>query len=65
MPDQRLMTQQQMTNTRSPANLPQLNTANLPMTMPPGVIMSPREGISQQTISRNMVESLHHNIPTA
>lgn len=46
MPDQRFMGQkqtQQMTNTRTPImNMPPLNTANLPMSMPPGVIMSPR-----------------------
>ena len=45
MPDQRFMAQQQaqqMTNTRTPMNIPPLNTTNLPMSMPPGVIMSPR-----------------------
>lgn len=69
LPDQRFMAPQQlpaqMTNTmRGPANMPPLNTANLPMNVPPSV-MSPREAMIQQQQSRNMIETFNPNIPTA
>lgn len=62
LPDQRFVQQPPPNMQRT--IVPPINTTGMAMNPPPNMIMSPRDTIPHQQM-KPMMESIHHNIPTA